>query len=228
MVTGNPGGSGALTAERIQMFWNTHSTTGHERALFMAGGHFSIRLEWHLKASERALPILCQPNTEKALRFGDDHIYGWTKWAQQHHSHTWEKCNTGVHYSIFPFFNGWPVESTKCSVPKGLSGLRLAMAQHRKGRVEGYPHRPLENNYMLRDCRAASNLMERRTNWILIGPTCSTPPAWRASSTWTHQRDISPRKPAETTYNAHVALVSLQNIQYSWTHQPAKSEQEQD
>lgn len=30
MITGNAEGSGALTAERIQMFWNTDSTTGHD------------------------------------------------------------------------------------------------------------------------------------------------------------------------------------------------------
>lgn len=130
---------------------------------------------------------------------------------------TWESATQAciILYSPvwFPSINGWPGESTKPSVPKGLSGLRSTIGRHRKRRMEGYSHRPLENNYTLKDCKAASNLMERRTKWILIGPTCSTPPAWRASSTWTHQRAISRRKPTKT----HLKCTRRFNVALKYT-----------
>lgn len=129
----------------------------------MAGGHFSIRLEWHLKASEHALPILCRQILKELSGLGltifTDRLNERTSIIPRLEKSATQACI--ILYSPSSMVDRL---STKCSVPKGLSGLRLPIARHRKGRVEGYPHRPLENNYMLRDCRAASNLMERRTN----------------------------------------------------------------
>lgn len=100
-----------------------------------------------------------------------------------------------MHHSIFPGVIPTPsmvgrVRAPRmCSRRPGQALFAHCLAQKRQGTCR----RLLSSTFGIKRYAESARLnhiwwsIER--NCHLIGPTCSTPPAWRASSTWTHQKE---------------------------------------
>lgn len=153
MITGNAEGSGALTAERIQMFWNTNSTTGHDDERFYGWRTVFYKALATFKSQHTCNSCFIQAKySEKklwvfwwdTLNVNSLFVLRLQKWAQE----TCMILYSPVWFPLLQWLAGWKHQR---SVPSGLARLcsPLAWQRNERERVEGYSHRPLEQNDML-------------------------------------------------------------------------------